>query len=158
MISAKFEVNYSLWKKKMGLYASRLIPYASTMAERLADVAFAMVKAKTPVTKGTNIRELWEVEHTKTAAKEQFVVKNLYKNQDVILFMEVGTVPHNIVPVNCKVLRFFIGGREIHTKRVWHPGTVPHRMVYQAEQYVRPKMDWYTKQVFAQADKINRAR
>lgn len=40
-------------------------------------------------------------------------------------WVEDGTSPHLIVPVNAQALHFFIGSKEIFTKSVNHPGTPP---------------------------------
>jgi len=49
-------------------------------------------------------------------------------------FIEAGTKPHVIVPVNAKALHFFIDGKEIFAKRVQHPGFAP-------VPYLRPALE-----------------
>ncbi len=49
-------------------------------------------------------------------------------------FVEMGTEPHVIVPVNAQALHFFIDGKEIFAKRVQHPGTKPM-------PYLRPALE-----------------
>jgi hypothetical protein len=158
MIKAKFGVDYSLYKKKMGLLGTQLVPYAKITTQQLADIALAMIKQKTGrVTSGaTELRDLWEMDHNRIAAREEFIIHNTYPNQDVILWREVGTKPHDIVPKNKKFLHFFIGFHEIFTKHVWHPGTRPHLMILETNKFIKKKMEWWEKQIFKQADRIER--
>ena len=44
-------------------------------------------------------------------------------------FITQGTQPHTIRPVNANVLHFKIGGEEIFTTLVRHPGTKPNRLL-----------------------------
>lgn len=48
--------------------------------------------------------------------------------------LENGTSPHLIEPVNSNVLHFQIGGEDIFTKRVHHPGTI-------AQPHFQPALD-----------------
>jgi len=41
----------------------------------------------------------------------------------VFNYLDQGTQPHLITPVNAKVLRFVVDGRVIYTREVQHPGT-----------------------------------
>jgi len=43
--------------------------------------------------------------------------------------LEYGSKAHDIFPVNAPALRFSIGGVEIHSQHVRHPGTRPYNMV-----------------------------
>ena len=155
-MEAKFLVDFELWRQKTELLSTKLIPYAKVTADRLAEVAFMMIKAKTPTTQtGTDIRGMWRMTHSRSAKGEEFIIRNLYPNQDVIVFFEEGTKPHEIRPVRKKCLRFTIEtGEEIHTKVVYHPGTRGYWMLAETEDYMKPKMDWYAKQVFKMAQQI----
>jgi hypothetical protein len=42
----------------------------------------------------------------------------------IAAFVTRGTQPHEIVPVYAKSLHFFVGGDEVFTQHVDHPGTV----------------------------------
>ncbi len=44
-------------------------------------------------------------------------------------FVEFGTPPHVIKPVNKKALKFKAGGKDIIVKKVKHPGTRPNPFV-----------------------------
>lgn len=43
------------------------------------------------------------------------------------VYMELGTRPHDIRPVNKKALSFLANGRRVTVRRVKHPGTKPYR-------------------------------
>ncbi|MCJ7767701.1 hypothetical protein MUP79_04875 [Candidatus Bathyarchaeota archaeon] len=54
------------------------------------------------------------------------------------LFVEYGTRPHVIYPVNASCLAFFAGGRMVFAAYVNHPGTKPRPFVrYAAEEAQR---------------------
>ena len=44
----------------------------------------------------------------------------------IAAYVTRGTAPHEIVPVYANSLHFFIGGSEIYTQHVDHPGTSPN--------------------------------
>jgi len=52
-----------------------------------------------------------------------------------------GTRPHIIVPVRAKCLHFFVKGREVFTKRVYHPGTKPNLYHERALKRIIPEID-----------------
>jgi hypothetical protein len=56
-------------------------------------------------------------------------------------FLEYGTMPHIIRPVNASVLHFFSGGKEIFAKEVHHPG-------FAGRFFVRQTKDAVKKEVF----------
>lgn len=57
------------------------------------------------------------------------------------IFVEEGTRPHEIVPVNAKALRFTVGyGQVVFAKRVSHPGTAPQPFVQETADATRAKI------------------
>lgn len=58
------------------------------------------------------------------------------------IFVEEGTRPHEILPVNAKALRFTVGnyGEFIFAKRVSHPGTAPQPFVRKTAEATRAKI------------------
>jgi len=58
------------------------------------------------------------------------------------IFVEEGTAPHEIVPVNAKALRFTVAGhgKFIFAKRVNHPGTAPQPFVRETADAVRARI------------------
>lgn len=53
------------------------------------------------------------------------------------VWMELGTRPHTIVPVNKKALSFVVNGRRVVTHKVRHPGTRPYRYLTRALEEAR---------------------
>ena len=155
--SIGFTIDYWLWKKKTGDMLTKVIPFASITARKIAEMAHGIIQKATPRTKtGTDLRGMWELKHSKKATREDFIIKNLYPKQEVIIFFEEGTKAHMIFPVNKRCLRFFVdGGTEVHSKRVSHPGTKAYGMLQKAEQWAQPRMEWYQKEVFKFAEKIH---
>jgi len=150
-VKLSFKIDKRLFIAKIRGVGTKVIPYIKSDIRDLAEWAFGEVKARTPeVTSGrTEIKDLWKMTENKSAAREQFVIKNLYPDQDVLIYMEEGTVPHVITPQKPGgFLHFFIGGDEIFTKLVKHPGTPAYRMVGSVEAELRSKVDWLTKRFF----------
>lgn len=56
-------------------------------------------------------------------------------------YVELGTVPHIIRPVNAKALKFKIGGVTIFAKEVHHPGTEGHHMFLKGVSYFETQMN-----------------
>ena len=48
------------------------------------------------------------------------------------LYVLGGTRPHVIRPVRARALRFTVGGRTVHAKVVFHPGTKPNNFLAEA--------------------------
>ena len=44
-----------------------------------------------------------------------------------VVYLEEGTGPHDIYPVNKKFLKFNVGGKTIFSKHVRHPGSTKHQ-------------------------------
>src|SRR3972149_8774556 len=61
------------------------------------------------------------------------------------VYVEKGTAPHEIRPVNASVLAFEVGGRMVFTPLVRHPGTKPNPFMQLAVEDVRSK----AKETFA---------
>ena len=62
------------------------------------------------------------------------------------VYVEKGTSPHEIRPVNASVLAFEVGGRVVFTPLVRHPGTKPNPFMQRAAEDARSKVD----EVFAE--------
>jgi len=54
---------------------------------------------------------------------ENEIIGRLSNNSDHAAYVEFGTKPHIIEPVNAKVLAFKVNGKMVFTKKVNHPGT-----------------------------------
>ena len=140
-----------LFEAKIRGAGTKVIPYVKADIRDLAKWAFKEIKVRTPKSAPgrTEIKNLWKMATTANVAREQFVIENLYPDEDVLMYMEEGTVPHVIKPQKPGgLLHFFIGGDEIFTRLVKHPGTPAYEMVGGVEVELRSKIDWLTKRFF----------
>lgn len=160
MINYKMTWDMARFKRKMGALGNEVVQYISTEGKRLAEMAFDIIVAATPETgEGrTDIKELYRLTMSRKAMVETYLIKNIYPDQDIIVFFEEGTRPHIIVPRNKKVLRWESAetGEEIFARRVRHPGTVAHHMFAQAEEEIQPKIDYLVMATYKMKDKIMR--
>lgn len=158
MIDCKFRVDSRLFEKKLKAVGTRLIPFCGKSAELLAKWAFDEIKKRTPETRSgrTDIKALWDMQHTTRGAIETYIIQNLYPNQDILIFFEEGTKPHIIRPVKAKFLHFFIEetGEEVFTKLVRHPGTKKYAMVESVEAELTVKVDAYIQGTFKEVDRL----
>ncbi len=147
-------VDYWQWKKKSEAFGKELIPYAKITIKAIAHKFFEIVKERTPKPgvqytregerQSTDLRPLWDMKHKKLKTREDFIIKNLYKNQDVILFFEEGTDPHPIRPKRSGgFLNFYTSKGFVQTRVVRHPGTHAHRMIGGAVDWAEQKMNTY---------------
>lgn len=61
------------------------------------------------------------------------------ENVDYAYWVHEGTIPHDIFPVNARVLAFpGSDGQMVFTQHVSHPGTKPNRFLVRALQHVVP--------------------
>jgi hypothetical protein len=147
-------VDYSLWKAKSELLRTQLMPFAKITGRQVAEVALEMIKDRTPTTQtGTDIRSMWEMKESRQKTREVFIIQNTYEPNQVILFFEEGTVPHEIRGTKWP-LHFWWLGKEIYAWHVSHPGTPAYRMIDQTEEYIKPKMDWWERQQYNMVGKI----
>lgn len=153
-----FVVNANEYYRKMGAIAKKVVPYVSVTMEILAKKALVIVEAHTPPTRAgrTKIRALWKMQYSRKGTIERYLIKNIYKNQDVIMFMEEGTPQHEIRPRHKKALRFIDEDTKevVFTKLVRHPGTPAFHMVAQTQKEVGYLLDWYIKQTFKMVDNL----
>jgi len=150
-VKLTFKIDERLFIAKIRGVGTKVIPYIKSDIRDLAEWAFGEIKKRTPETSSgrTVIKDLWTIAKTATAAREQFVIANLYYDQDVLMYIEKGTPPHVITPQKLGgLLHFFIGGNEIFTRLVKHPGTPAHHMVGSVRAELRSKVDWLTKRFF----------
>lgn len=151
MLKLQLKMDARLFMAKIKGVGTKVIPYVKSDIRDLAKWAFDEIKVRTPkVTSGRReIHKMWEMEESKSAAREMFIIKNLYPDEDVLIYMEEGTKPHIITPRKPGgFLHFFIGSDEIFTKSVFHPGTPAYHMVGSVEAELRSKVDWLTKRFF----------
>jgi len=105
-------------------------PVRQRFIEMLADITYNTMRELAPVRSGfmreSISKSVGEGEATVGPADPKAV------------FVEYGTMPHVIYPVNASCLAFFAGGRMVFAAYVNHPGTRPQPFVrYAAEEAVR---------------------
>ena len=160
MIQAKLKIDAGMFRKHAGAVGTKVIPYARVAFKKLAGWAFLTLKAHTPPTRSgrTKIKELWKMRLTRRGTIENYIIQNMYPNQDVILFMEEGTRPHIIRARPGGILHWTDEdtGQELFAKLVHHPGTPAYHMVAQTEKEVNIKTDYYIAQTFKMLDRMTR--
>ncbi len=57
------------------------------------------------------------------------------------VYVEKGTAPHEIRPVNASVLAFEAGGKMVFTRLVRHPGTKPNPFMQRAAEGTRSEAE-----------------
>jgi len=153
--NAFIKLDYWQWRKKNEAFGKELIPYAKTVVREIAKKAFSIVKGRTPGPgiqydrsgasyRSTDLRPLWDMRHKKLQTREEFIMKNLYPNQDVVMYFEEGTKAHPIRPKRQGgFLNFYTSKGFVKTKVVQHPGTKAHRMIGGTMEWVEDKMSTY---------------
>lgn len=93
------------------------------VARRLADERLSSISTNP----GDSYRDKFEIE-LKVAPRVEVIIKNTAEHA---IFLEEGTEPHDITPVNAKMLRFFIPGQPnpVFTVHVSHPGNRAYRIL-----------------------------
>lgn len=155
----EFSFDTSVLRRRMGVLADDVMPYVKKAFEALAQWGKDTVSMHTPFTRtGTDIRGMWQLTSSEQGTITQFIVKNTYKDPQIILWMEGGTKPHEIPVGEFGFLHFFTyEGDEIYTRRsVWHPGTVAWRMVEQTRREVAIKVEQYVQETFDMVDRMMR--
>lgn len=150
-IKVRLKLDQRLFDVKIRGVGTKVIPYIKADVRDLAVWAFSEIKARTPkVTSGRReVGDMWKMSESRSAARELYIIKNLYPDQDILIYMEEGTVPHIITPQKPGgFLHFFIGGNEIFTKFVSHPGTPKYEMVGSVTAELQTKVAWLTKRFF----------
>ena len=152
-----FKIDERIFMAKIRGVGTKVIPYIKADVRDLAQWAFGAVKKGTPETASgrTIIKDLWVISKTKRGSREQFVIRNLYPDQNILWYMEKGTEPHIITPSKPGgFLHFFLKGNEVFTRMVKHPGTKAHEMVGKVEVQLEKKVDWITKRFFMTVNRL----
>lgn len=114
-----------------------------TSLRTFAQEIYAEVVRRTP---GNTIRYQWRIEY-KYAQRflgkviYEIDIKNNPENNDVLLFLEGGTEPHEIFAVNYEWMRFYwpVVNKTIFTKHVYHPGIKPYKITEGALYFIESK-------------------
>lgn len=102
--------------------------------ERATDIAVANIQEEAvrnaPVSSGEYRRKI-----EPDFSKKEVVAKASHSAP-----VEYGTAPHVITPKNAKVLAFKVGGKQVFTKKVNHPGTKPNPVMRMAGRKVQKEI------------------
>ena len=153
----KISFDASIFQERFGALYKKAIPYMMTTFKQIAVWALAEVRTYTPTPRAgsTSIRDLWRMTESRQAAWQEFVIANIYANQDVLVFMEEGTKPHQIKSKGTWPLHFFLdSGEEIYCRLVHHPGTVAYHMIQQTESAAQIKIEQYIHDTRVMIDKM----
>ena len=108
-------------------------PLKQKLVERLADVAWA--------------NAFWGAQR-KTGYLASTVTKEVGNGQASIIanasyakFVEEGTRPHEIRPINGRLLVIQVNGKTVFTPLVHHPGTKPNPFMHRAAEAARNQVD-----------------
>lgn len=109
-------------------------PVRDKFLQLISDVAFETMRELAPVRTGA-LRDSIQKFETEDGVK-------VGPTAPYAVFVEEGTAPHMIYPVNARCLAFMAGGRMVFTAYVSHPGTKPQPFVrYAAEEAQRRAPD-----------------
>jgi len=108
-------------------------PLRQKLVEKLADIAYASAffgaPWRTGKLAGSIVKEVSEGEASIQALAPYAV------------YVVNGTAPHEIRPVNARVLAFEAGGKLVFTSLVQHPGTRPNPFMQKAAEDARSKAE-----------------
>lgn len=157
-----FEVDDSGFRVKMEQLNLRMGPYIRYYGEKLVEWAKKNIIEKTPepgldqktMQPRTRIKGMWTVEHSRHSTIDKYLIRNLYKNQDVLAYLEYGTPAHAIVARRVQYLHFWVDQREVFTKKVWHPGQKAHEMIADTEENIKQQADTYIKELMKQVQTL----
>jgi hypothetical protein len=126
--------------------AARLAgPVRQRFIELLADITYTAMRELAPVRSGF----MRESIHKFIGEGEARVGPTA----PYALFVEYGTRPHVIRPVNASCLAFFAGGRMVFAAYVNHPGTRPQPFVRYAAEEAQRRAPEVWEQAFREAEK-----
>ena len=108
--------------------------------EQLAEHAYEEMRKRVPVRTGT---------------LKASIVKHVRDFESIVgptvpyaIYVEYGTRPHIIRPVNASVLAFEVGGRTIFTPIVRHPGTKPQPFMRETAEEVKKRIPEFWREVW----------
>jgi HK97 gp10 family phage protein len=103
------------------------------LVEKLVDIAYAAAFWGAPWRTGKLAGSI-----IKDVGEDQASISAL---ASYAVYVEKGTAPHEIRPVNASVLAFEAGGGVVFTRLVRHPGTKPNPFMQRAVEAAREKVD-----------------
>lgn len=115
-----------------------LVGTVQTIMEQALEVA----KMTTP---GTTLKNLWKLSRNQRKDFIEWIVHNEAERspegRNLLLYLEMGTRPHVIVPRSKRALHFLIDNVPIFARKVFHPGTRPYLMVASSQRYILERLE-----------------
>lgn len=160
MLQLKFGIDMRQFARKMGAIGNKVIPYVRVTMEELAEYARQTAARYTPPTRvgRTKIRDMWRARHSRKAAVESYIIENMYKDQQILVFFEEGTTPHVIKAKGKKPLHWIDEdtGEDVFARIVHHPGTPAYQMIFHAEKETNIKWNYYIRKTFSMVDRVTK--
>lgn len=100
------------------------------------------LQSRTPVDTGETAKS-WALTYRSVSKDKVSWSINPEGKEDVVRFLEYGTKPHVIEPVDKEALKFEVGGDEVFAKSAYHPGTRPLGFVRKTKDELR---EWATRE------------
>jgi hypothetical protein len=158
----KFRFDWKNVEMVLGQLRDRIVPFMRATFRSFVESGVDFIQEAGPeVRQGrTPIKTLWVSEQTASGAVDEFVIRNTYNNQDVIVWFEFGTRAHDIPVGRCGFLHFTTyEGDEVYTRKtVKHPGTRPWLMVTRTKAKLDAALNTYVEKTLASIDELIGAR
>ena len=140
------EISITVNDENVRRYVKKFGPSRKAMDSSLRTFVkqvYGEVVRRTP---GNTIRYQWRIEY-KYAQRflgkvlAEIDIKNNPENNDVLLFLESGTAPHEIFAVNYNWMRFYwpVVNKTVYAKQVFHPGIKAYRISEGALQFIESR-------------------
>ena len=152
-----FTIDWEMLGKRFGILKNEVLPYMKRTWFAIAEYGLMRIRQLTPETHtGTDLAGMWGLDYSVRATVTSFIIRNTYKNKDVLVWFEEGTRPHRIPVGKFGFLHFTTyEGDEVYTKKtVMHPGTPAYWMATKTKADLQSKLDSYIQQTFVQIDKL----
>jgi len=115
---------------------------AKRLIQRLADYAEAEMRNRAPVRTGVLRASIQKTVGEKEA--------QIGPTVPYAMFVEYGTRPHEIRPVNARALRFEMGGGTVFATLVRHPGTRPQPFIRETAEAVKSQVEPVFREIWGE--------
>lgn len=160
MLQMKFGADMRQFARKMGAIGNKVIPYVRVTMGELAEYARQTAARYTPPTRSgrAKIRDMWKARHSRKAAVESYIIENMYKDQNVLMYFEYGTQPHIIKAKGTAPLHWIDEdtGEDVFARIVHHPGTPAYQMIAHAERETNIKWNNYIRSTLKMVDTVTK--
>jgi HK97 gp10 family phage protein len=140
----RFQIQVQQRGLDIGIFADRLeSETVPGLVEAAVDYAYADMMSRAPVRTGRLLGSIQKQSAGLSGSVGPTVPYAVY--------VEYGTLPHDIRPVNASVLAFAVGGKMVFTPIVHHPGTRPNPFIEQTVEDVKAKIPELWQELFQEA-------